>query len=168
MKLVFWEELPSKLWENTNKLTIVATIYPIYNSFGIIIGYNNEYLIISVCVCVGEWCGQQNLSMMDRQWKGHCCLSIHLRCTWKSSTMTAHPSDMGVQLSLLEQNQALALSIMHPVCSLHSDFCWLVLQNLAGGSRGSTGLLCMSSVVNTAPKLSKKTAEGGKGKHKCI
>ena len=34
-------------------------------------------------VWVGEQCGQQNLSKhkkSDRQRKGHCCLSIHLRC----------------------------------------------------------------------------------------
>lgn len=90
-----------------------------------------------MCVCVCKWCGEQNFSMMDREWRGHCCLSIHLRCTWKSSAMTAHPSDMGVQLSLLEQNQASALSIMHPFCSRRSYSCPLVLQNLAG----SVGLM---------------------------
>lgn len=65
------------------------------------------------CVCLhvygwGDKCGQQNESKqkkMDRQGKDHCCLSIHLRCTWKSSTMTAHPSATGALLSLLEQNQ---------------------------------------------------------------
>lgn len=67
------------------------------------------------CVWVGEQCGQQNGSKrkkMDRRRKGHCCLSIHLRCSWKSSTMTPHPSATGVLLSLLEQNQNSTLSII--------------------------------------------------------
>lgn len=69
-----------------------------------------------VCVWAADECGQQNVSKqrkMDRQREGHCCLSIHLRCTWKSSTMTAHPSATGVLLSLLEHSQKPSLSIMH-------------------------------------------------------
>lgn len=99
--------------------------------------------------------------MMDRQWKGYCCLSIHLRCTWKSSTMTAHPSDMGVQLSLLEPNQASALSIMHPFCSRHSYSCLLVLQNLAG-SLGLMGLLCACPLLSVLHKNKLKSCEGVK------
>lgn len=82
-------------------------------------GLNLQKLISDeplVCVWEGDKCGQPNVSKqrkMDRQQKGHCCLSIHLRCTWKSSTMTAHPSATGVLLSLLEQNQKPSLSIMH-------------------------------------------------------
>lgn len=115
-----------------------------------------------MCVfCVGKCCGEQNVSMMDREWKGHCCLSIHLRCIWKSSTMTAHPSDMGVQLSLLEQNQASALSIMHPFCSRHSYACLLVLQNLPG-SLGSRGLLCARPLLSTLHKNKLKCCRGVK------
>ena len=111
--------------------------------------------------CEGKWCGEQNLSMMDRQWKGHCCLSIHLRCTWKSSTMTAHPSDTGVQLSLLEQNQASALSIMHPFCSRYAYFCLLVLQNLAG-PLGLMGLLWARPLLSVPHKNKQKRFEGVK------
>lgn len=84
----------------------------------------------------GDERGQQKVSKqrkMDRQRKGYCCLSIHLRCTWKSSTMTAHPSATGVLLSLLEQNQNPSLSIMHHFSSLLSSsasyFSLHVLQN---------------------------------------
>lgn len=48
------------------KPTILVTVYTIYG-IGLLMVYNNECLITSVCVCVGEWSGQQNLSMMDRQ-----------------------------------------------------------------------------------------------------
>lgn len=81
--------------------------------------------------------------------------------------MTAHPSDMGVQLSLLEQNQASALSIMHPVCSLHSDFCRLVLQNFAG-SLGSTGLFVCVLCCRYCAQINRKAAEGDKDKHNCV
>lgn len=48
------------------KNTIQVTVYAIYG-VGLLMVYNNECLITSVCVCVGEWSGKQNLSMMDRQ-----------------------------------------------------------------------------------------------------
>lgn len=70
----------------------------------------------ALCLLMRDKWGQQNVSKqkkMDRHWKGHCCLSIHLRCTWKSSTMTVHPSATGVLLSPLEPNQKLSPSIMH-------------------------------------------------------
>lgn len=103
-------------------------------------GLNLQKLISDeplVCVWVGDKCGQQNVSKqrkMDRQRKGHCCLSIHLRCMWKSSTMTAHPSATGVLLSLLEQNQKPSLSIMHHFSPLLfpsvSHFCLSVVWNI--------------------------------------
>lgn len=95
--------------------------------------------------------------------RGHCCLSIHLRCRRKSSTMTAHPSDMGVQLSLLEQNQASALSIMHPFCSRRLYSCLLVLQNLAGFSRvDGPFLFCVCPLLTILRKNKPKCCEGVK------
>lgn len=68
-----------------------------------------------LCGWVGGQSGQRNVSKpgekTDRQREGHCGLSIHLRCTWKSSTMTAHSSATGVPLSLVEQDQKPSLSI---------------------------------------------------------
>lgn len=110
----------------------------------IIFVFRNWFL--SVCLCVWEQCGQQKASKqrkIDRQWKEHCCLSIHLRCTWKSSTMTAHPSATGVLLSLLEQNQKPALSIRHPFSGLHS----LSLVILSACFAEFSGFLCVGVAV---------------------
>lgn len=77
--------------------------------------FKKSFLMSALCLLMRDKWGQQNVSKqkkMDRHRKGHCCLSIHLRCTWKSSMMTAHPSATGDYWASWNQTK----NYLHPSC----------------------------------------------------